>query len=818
MPLRPPASLAYDDFDPQDEGRREALLTLGNGVLTVRGAAPWSTADAVHYPGTYRAGLYNRLPDVIEGRRVENESLVNLPNWLPLTFRVEGEAAWFSLEAVEILEYRHALDATRGVSTRELLFRDGAGRRSWLRERRLVSMAQPGLAALRLEIAPQGWSGTLEVRSGIDGGVTNARVPRFEPFDKQHLEAVRGEAVSPGLLLLRCRTRGARTGIGTATRTALEAGVLLAREDRAEAASISEHLRCGVAPGRPLVLEKTAAIATTGDAGVREAGEAALALLRDAPGFAAMEAAHAAAWSPWLARMRIEAAVPEQGCAARLMGFRILQTASPHSACLDVGFPARGWQEAYRGHIFWDETFVLPFLMFRAPGIARALLLYRCRRLEDAHAAASAAGQRGAMFPWRCASDGQEQTPRLQWNPLSGRWMEDHTRLQRHVGAAIALNVWRYCEATGDEDFLARHGAALMLEIARFWAGAARHDPAADRYDILGVAGPDEYHTAWPGAAEPGLRNNAYTNVMAAWTLRHAREALERLPAARRQALCQAMGLEGRELAHWEHVSRRLRLVFRDDGTLLPFEGFDRLRPLDLQAMAEAHPGQRLDWVLECQGGSTNSYQVMKQADTLMLPFLLSWQELAGTLEGMGYAMTAEQWRRTAAHDLARTTHDSSLSNLAFAGALARLDPAASLRFFKAAMKPEHDPSSASSVAEGPHLGAYGGAFLVLQHHYLGLHLERDGLMLDPAPPPGLTPVRFGLDCRFGRFALAWTGSALRLCADPANRAPVRVSHSGGVQALAPGASLLVAPGGAAGPWREASPGLPGGQAAAGAG
>ena len=43
-------------WDPADEGRREAILTLGNGRFATRGAAPESRADGVHYPGTYAAG------------------------------------------------------------------------------------------------------------------------------------------------------------------------------------------------------------------------------------------------------------------------------------------------------------------------------------------------------------------------------------------------------------------------------------------------------------------------------------------------------------------------------------------------------------------------------------------------------------------------------------------------------------------------------------------------------------------------------------------------------------------------------------------
>ena len=131
---------------------------------------------------------------------------------------------------------------------------------------------------------------------------------------------------------------------------------------------------------------------------------------------------------------------------------------------------ARGLNgEAYRGHVFWDELYVYPFLNFRLPEITRSLLLYRYRRLDEARAAAAAAGYRGAMFPWQSGSDGQEETQVVHLNPLSGRWEPDLSRNQRHVNAAIFYNVWQYYQATDDVDFLRDHGAEMMLEIARFW-------------------------------------------------------------------------------------------------------------------------------------------------------------------------------------------------------------------------------------------------------------------------------------------------------------------------------------------------------------
>jgi trehalose/maltose hydrolase-like predicted phosphorylase len=201
MPFRPPSSLAYGAFDAADEGRRETLLTQGNGKLTVRAAACWATADAVHYPGTYHAGFYNRLDDVIQGERMTNESLVNLPNWLPLTFRVLGETEWFALERVEILAYDHRLNTGTGLAERMVLFRDQAGRCTRLLEQRLVSMARPDLAALRLDITPMDWSGQLEIRAAIDGTVSNDRVARFQRFDRQHLHRIEGAGLRPRLAI-----------------------------------------------------------------------------------------------------------------------------------------------------------------------------------------------------------------------------------------------------------------------------------------------------------------------------------------------------------------------------------------------------------------------------------------------------------------------------------------------------------------------------------------------------------------------------------------------------------------------------------------
>ena len=128
--------------------------------------------------------------------------------------------------------------------------------------------------------------------------------------------------------------------------------------------------------------------------------------------------------------------------------------------------------------------------------------------------------------------DGRELTPKLHLNPRSGHWTPDNSRLQRHINAALAYDVWLYHQATNDIEFLALCGAEMFIEIARFWASIATYDSARDRYLIPGVVGPDEYHDAYPGSERPGIDNNAYTNAMAAWVLWRVQDVLGRFPSS----------------------------------------------------------------------------------------------------------------------------------------------------------------------------------------------------------------------------------------------------------------------------------------------
>ena len=159
-----PWVLTYHGFDPAQEGTRETLCTLANGYLGTRGAAPECGADAVHYPGTYLAGVYNRLQTALDGQTLEDEHLVNAPNWLPLRF-APADGEWLTLDSAELVDYGQELDLRRGVLTRDMRFRDASGRTLRVHSERLVSRAAPHLAALRTTFEAENWSGPLRVRS-----------------------------------------------------------------------------------------------------------------------------------------------------------------------------------------------------------------------------------------------------------------------------------------------------------------------------------------------------------------------------------------------------------------------------------------------------------------------------------------------------------------------------------------------------------------------------------------------------------------------------------------------------------------------------
>jgi trehalose/maltose hydrolase-like predicted phosphorylase/beta-phosphoglucomutase-like phosphatase (HAD superfamily) len=780
---RPPSvwTLAYDGFDPGRQGLREALCAVGNGYFVTRGALPEATADEVNYPATYVAGLYNRAKTEIAGRTVENEDLVNVPNWLPLGFRMAG-GDWFEVASADVLEHRLELDLRQGVLTRRLRWQDPDGRRTAIVQRRFVSMKDQHLAGLETTFVAENWSGTMQVRSGLDGRVVNAGVKRYRDLNGRHLQQLHAGAADAETVELQAETNQSHVRVALAARTRLlRDGQAVQAERRlvTEAGLVAHELDVELEQGRPATVEKVVALYTSHDRAISEslldAREAALA----APGFAGLLARHTGEWSILWSRfdLELDSANGWAETVLHLHIFHLLQTVSPHTVHLDVGVPARGWHgEAYRGHIFWDEMFIFPFLNLQRPVLAAALLDYRHARLGAARAAARAAGYQGAIFPWQSGSNGREETQQLHLNPKSGRWLPDHSHLQRHVNIAIAYNTWQHYLVTGNTGFLRFVGAELLVEIARFWSSIATYNAGQDRYEIHGVMGPDEYHEAYPGADRPGLNNNTYTNVMAVWVLQRALEALEALPPHYRRELVEELSIRDAELDRWRDIARRMKVVFHADGVLTQFEGYEQLEEFDWEGYRERYGNiARLDRLLEAEGDSTNRYKLAKQADVLMLLFLLSRAELLQLLAGLGYQVSDEQLAHTVDYYLQRTSHGSTLSGVVSAWVLARYQPEEAWRFLQHALESDVADVQGGTTAEGIHLGAMAGTVDIVLRCLAGLRPRGEVLRFDPALPPQVKQLRFSVHYRGHRIDVTLAEDRLDVRSRPCGAQPIKV-------------------------------------------
>ncbi len=774
-----PWVLTYHGFDPAQEGTREALCTLANGYLGTRGAASECGATRVHYPGAYLAGVYNRLETTLQGQTRTDEHMINAPNWLPLWFALPA-GQWLSPDSPELVDYRQDLDLRRGVLSRQMRFEDSSGRALTVSSERLVSQHTRHLAAIRTTFEAENWSGPLRVRSALDASVVNANVPALAQLADRHLRTVRTDVVDAETVRLEAITSQSGITVAMAARTRFYldgAAISPATNELRLSDQIGQEVELSVDPGVPVTVEKVVAVATSRDRAISTPALAVAASVARAASFPELLADHERAWSDLWRQFSVTVEAGERArTALNLHTFHVLQTAAL-SADIDAGIPARGLSgEGYCGHVFWDEVLVHPLLTLRQPELTRISLQYRYRRLGEAQAAARAAGLAGALFPWQSGSDGREETPIQLFNPLSGTWLPDNSRRQRHVGLAIAYSVIQYVETSDDWSYLAEFGMELVVEIVRCFASMATYDPEGDRYDIDGVMGPDEFHDGYPGRPGSGLRNNAYTNILLAWIANRAAALLAQLDRRDAGRTRRRLRISGEELEGWDRLTRRLRVPIHSDGVISQFEGYADLAELDWSAYRARYDDiGRLDLILAAEGDTPNRYRASKQPDVLMLLYLLSAEDLRATLERLDYKLDRAAVRRTVAFYLGRTSHGSTLSRPVCSWLLARADRAQSWSLFNEALDSDLADIQRGTTREGIHLGAMAGTVDLLLRCYTGLETRDGALWLHPALPLELGRVRFEIGYRGHGISLDLTPSRLTLHLQPRAAGPIQV-------------------------------------------
>jgi len=732
--------IEYTDWNPEQHPLREALCTLGNGYFTARGAMEETGADGTNYPATYLAAGYNRAISSIKGKRIENEDLVNWPNWLFLTFRI-GESEWLDLNKLEVLKYTVRLNLKDGMLERSMRFRDSQKRETTISSSRFISMHDIHLAGIEWTIIPENWEGKVTIRSGIDGNVKNQGVKRYSKLNGNHVNIIATGTINAATIFLESRTK--QSGI-----TMVQAGLTRIynndneiqglRKTSKTRKSVWQDIQTECERHVPLRVKKLVSVFTSKDFAIADPLTEAARKINFLADFDEILRNHRSVWHKIWSRHGIDIeTVSNELLILRLHIFHLHQTASQSSIGYDVGVPARGWHgEAYRGHIFWDELYIFPYINLHMPQLARSLLMYRYRRLQRARMAARENGFRGAMYPWQSGSNGREESQIIHLNPESGRWVEDTSSLQRHINAAVPFNVWQYFQSTRDQEFLTSYGAEIILSNALFWSSLVTYNPARDRYEINGVMGPDEYHTGYPGSNLPGLNNNAYTNFMAVWVIQCALDLSKFIDRKLLEDLIQKAEVTGKDIELWKDIVRKMFIPFQDNTIILQFEGFEDLKELDWKKYRSKYGDSiRLDRILEKESDSVNNYRACKQPDVLMLLYLFSSDVLIKMFSQMGYEFKPDSIPKNIEYYHKITSHGSTLSQVIFSWVYSRSDRKGSWTSFKKALMSDFLDVQGGTTSEGIHLGAMAGTVDIVQRCYTGLEMRDEGLWLSPRLP-----------------------------------------------------------------------------------
>jgi kojibiose phosphorylase len=793
--------LVWDGFDPFRERDVESSMTVGNGYFGTRGSV--EEGSRVSVPGTLIAGVYAAVPET--GQIPE---LVVAPNWLLFTVSVEGEK--LHLDSAEILMHKRTLDMRRGILVRDWLHQDRNGRQTSFRSLRFASLADRQAAGLQVWVTPQNYSGRIKVESGIDGDVANADGPvtggKLKYLTPLMSLARDGSGIVFAMQTRETRSRfsaitiamaatthivtdasetievAAKRGVETSSLKAVETlewdariGVTY-RLDKLVSMCTSRDERPGRASISKVVASKVVAsnvLAATGDGSNEDLappadspeglGPLAQITLQDAgthldrlesTGVGSMESNSKAAWEAlWQdAEVEIDRSVWAQH-AIRFAMYHLIIAANPEDE--HVSISARTLSgPAYKGHVFWDtEIFMLPFFVFTNPRAARSLLMYRYWTLSGARGKARAAGYRGALYAWESADVGTEATPTEVVLPTGDVIKILSGVEEQHISADIPYAVWQYWRATADDGFVKDYGAEIVLECARFWSSRVEEGPDG-KFHIRNVIGPDEYHES--------VDDDAFTNVMAAWTLEFALQVADWIRGSDRGSwmkLASRIRHEESEEERWREIARLMYTgLDQQTGLIEQCQGFFKLEQLDLSAFEPRVAP--MDILLGRE--RIQRSQVVKQADVLMIFHLLPDR------------YPKEVMDKNFLYYEPRTGHGSSLSPATHALIAARLGYSSSaLRLFKLAADIDLGNAMGNSSG-GIHGASCGGLWQAVLLGFAGMRLSDDKLSFDPHLPPEWPGLRAALVYRGRRLAVRVDGEQIEISMKSAGD-PIRI-------------------------------------------
>ncbi|MCD6230724.1 MAG: glycoside hydrolase family 65 protein [Dehalococcoidia bacterium] len=702
---------------------QETIFTLGNGYVGSRGVLEEGYRQG--YPGTYITGVYDsggQLPEI-----------VNAPNPVVVEIYVDGRK--LSLDEMGVIEHRRILDMKRAVLYRRTLFVDGEKRYKY-RSSRFLSLREQHLGVMSFSLEALDCDASVTVKCVVDGTTRNEIQAVGDPVRHYTVMQTYGMGRDPLYLAARTDASGIVIGLASLTEAHNTGGSCECQiKSHGDENCVFREFSFQARRGKRYSFTRYFSVYTSRDT-QRNIHTSCLAEVMRARerGAAQLLRRHTRCWRHrWRYSDVAIDGDPAIRQAVRFNLYHLLIAASPED--MDVSLPAKALSgEWYKGHVFWDtEIYMFPFFMYTQPKIARNLLLYRYRRLEQARHNASMQGYKGTLFPWESADTGEEVTPML-WRGPDGKIIKVHTKpMQHHIVGDISWAVSMYYMVTGDIRFMLDYGAEVIFESARFWASRVNYDEDTALYHIPEVTGPDEYHK--------GVDDSFYTNYLARWNLLYAaslyREFLGSHPRYIKK-LGDKMNLPCSEVDAWQQVGGSIKLGIQDSGLIEEFQGyFDKGNDVITQRNASGMP------VYSKDEDKLQHTQLVKQADVILLLHLFPGDFSRKTRE-INFAY----------YD-ARTTHLSSLSPSIYAILAAELgDISKAYNYFHYVACGDLDDYFGNTDL-GIHAASLGGVWQAAIHGFAGVKLVCDRLYINPKLPEKWRMVKFNL---------LWRGNTLRVC------------------------------------------------------
>jgi alpha,alpha-trehalose phosphorylase len=738
--LRPPShdypadewNIIEKGFHPEFLAQLETMLAVGNGYLGIRGCPEEGGPNAEN--GTFINGFYESRP-IIYGEEAygfpkTGQTILNVTNSKIIKLFVDDEPLW--LPNANFLSYDRRLNMQSGTLDREILWETPTGKQVLITSRRLVSLVHRHVAAISYRVTLLNAEAPIVISSEM---VANEPIARTNGDDPRQARVFAGPVLhhrasyaKDRRIVLCHATEKSRITLTCATDHVLETTCTYAHktvhsEDFGQVAFTIQ-----ARPSCPIHLTKYMVYHTSQTASSEElCGRAEWTMDRVvSEGFPQLLAAQEQYMNDFWRRSdvrvrdirkdRTQRTTAEIQQAIRFNLFHILQASARAE---NAGVPAKGMTgQAYEGHYFWDtEIYVLPFLTYTSPRIARNLLTFRYKMLPQARARARQLGHRGALFPWRTIS-GEEASAYYAAGTA-----------QYHINADIMYGLRKYVQATGDEQFLRDCGAEMLVETARLWLDLGFYsDKKGGKFCINGVTGPDEYNAV--------VNNNAYTNLMARENLRYAAQTVEALRATAPDvynALVHKAALEPSEVEAWTRAAESMYVPYDEKLKIIPQDDdfLDR-EPWDFRKT----PSDHYPLLLFYHPLNIYRRQVIKQADVVLAMFLL------------GNAFSPEAKQRNFEFYDPLTTGDSSLSSCIEAIIAAQIgDMDKAFRYGMAALLMDL-ADVGGNVKDGCHIASMGGTWMMLTYGFGGMRDDDGTLSFWPRAPEENAILRFPLTYR----------------------------------------------------------------------